>query len=221
MSADVPRWELITAWALRVALVASGIAFLVREDWGFGVFCFLAVALVAAPMIVSRTSQFVWPIEVELVLLTLVTAHATLGYLFGFYARLAVFDKILHFSDSMLIGFLAFLAVYVAHYIRSDRTHRWIDVIAIFLITLGLGALWEICEFVADQWFGTHTQGSPDMSRINDTMWDLIVDGAGGVLAAILGPIYMHHSRRTRARVRTFADHLEHRGNRHATANAA
>ena len=40
----------------------------------------------------------------------------------------------------------------------------------------------------------------------------------GVVLAAILGPIYMHHSRRTRARVRTFADHLEHRGHRPAAA---
>ncbi len=88
---------------------------------------------------------------------------------------------------------------------RHDRNHPILDGIAIFLITLGLGALWEIAEFAGDQLLGMHAQGSPEMGPLTDTMWDLIMDGLGGVLAAVLGPIYMKHSRKSRARVAVIA----------------
>ncbi|HEX5061208.1 MAG TPA: hypothetical protein VFV99_17700 [Kofleriaceae bacterium] len=210
MFAGIPRWELITVWVLRIALLATCIALFAEQEWATAVTCFVAIALVVTPTIISRTGHFIWPIEVELALLVLVTAHMSLGYLFGLYLRVDVFDKVLHLVDSLLIGFVAFLAVYLAHFIRGDRSHHWLDAIFIFLITLGLGALWEICEFASDQLFGTYAQGSPTMPPLLDTMWDLILDGTGGVLAAVLGPIYMKHSRRSRVRVRTFAERVEH-----------
>ena len=208
----IPRWELIAAWMLRVTLVVSALVFLATGRLALGVFCILGVALAVVPSIAARPAHFIWPFEVELVLLFLVTAHASLGYLFGLYARLVLFDKMVHFTDSALIGFLAFLAVYLAHYLRSDRSHPWIDVFAILFITLGIGALWEICEFASDQLLGTHTQGSQLMGPLADTMWDLMVDGAGGIVAAVLGPLYMRHSRRSRARVTVFAEQLAARG---------
>jgi aminoglycoside phosphotransferase family enzyme len=51
-------------------------------------------------------------------------------------------------------------------------------------------------------------------------LWDLILDGLGGVLAAILGALYMHHSKRSRQRVAQFAAHADARGLTTATANA-
>ena len=41
-----------------------------------------------------------------------------------------------------------------------------------------------------------------------DTMWDLILDGSGGVIAAILGTLYIHRSRRSRQRTAQFAAHF-------------
>lgn len=209
MSNDAPRWELVTAWSLRVALVLTAIAFFVKGELAFGIFCTVAVAVVVTPQLVSREAKLMWPVELEIILLFLVTAHTSVGYLFGLYDEVSFFDKGLHFIDSALIGFVAFLIVYVAHFIRHDRSHPWIDGIAIFFITLGLGALWEIAEFASDQLFGAHTQGSPNMSPLADTMWDLIVDGGGGVLAAVIGPLYMHASKRSRERVKEYARRLE------------
>jgi uncharacterized membrane protein YjdF len=208
---EAPRWERITAWILRAGLALTGIGFFIKQDWAFGVFCVLSVAIVLTPLIVSRSARVMWPVEIEIILLTLVLAHTLLGYFFGLYDRIVSFDKILHFGDSVMIGFIAFLVVYVVHILRRDRSHRWVDGVLILFMTLGLGALWEIAEFASDQLFGAHSQGSPSMPPLPDTMWDLIVDGAGGLLAAIGGPIYMHVSKRSRARVKAYAEQLDAR----------
>ncbi len=208
----VPRWELATAWTLRGALLATAIVTIATERWAFGVFCIVALAAAVVPTALARTLRFTWPIEIEVVLLAIVTAHVALGYVFDLYTRVAFFDKLLHFGDSALLGFIAFLAIYVSHYLRDDRRHLYIDAVAIFLCTMGLGALWEVMEFAADQLFGTHAQGSPSMSPLADTMWDLILDGIGGVLAAVVGPLYMKHSRRSRARLNQLAGSLRSRG---------
>jgi hypothetical protein len=210
-SASIPQWEVRVAWALRGVLVITAVAFIAKGQWAFGAFCIAAVGVAVAPTIAARTAHFVWPIELELVLLWLATAHITLGYLFNFYESISKFDKALHFTDSALLGFIAFLAVYVAHLLRQDGSHKWLDGIAIFLITLGLGAAWEIFEFASDSLIGTHTQGAPDMAPLPDTMWDLIVDGCGGVVAAIFGPLWMNYSRRSRRRVAQLAERLRDR----------
>ncbi len=206
----MPRWELVTGWLLRVGILATAVAHAALGDWAAAAICVLALALAVTPTIIARTTSFAWPFEVELVLLWLAVAHLTLGRMLGLYTRIAWFDKGLHLGDSTLIGFVAFLAVYVAHYIRHERPHPWIDGVAILLATLGLGAFWEIIEFIEDQ-FGAHTQGSPNLSPITDTMLDLIADGVGGIIAAIVGPLFMHHSRRSRARVAQFAERVDHR----------
>ena len=79
---------------------------------------------------------------------------------------------------------------------HDTRFRPWLDAIAIFLVTLGLGALWEIGEYGVDQILGRATQGSPRMSALDDTMVDLIMDGLGGVLGAIFGPLYIRYARR-------------------------
>ena len=208
----MPRWELITGWVLRAGMLATAVAHAVLGDIAGAVICMIALAVAVTPTIIARTTSLAFPFEVELVVLWLAAAHLSLGRLLNLYDRVPWFDKVLHFSDSLLIGFVAFLTVYIAHYIRNEKPHPWIDGIAIFLATLGLGAFWEIIEFAEDQLLGTRTQGSPNMSAIVDTMWDLIIDGAGGVIAAIIGPWFMHHSRRSRDRVKQFAAAVKSRG---------
>jgi hypothetical protein len=205
----MPRWETVTIWILRVALLATAALFMAEGQWLRGMFCVIAVALAVTPALIVHNAKFAWPFELELVLLWFSLADLTLGHLMDLYVRIAWYDKAIHFSDSILVGFVAFFAVYLAHYLRRDRP--WLDSLAILLATLGLGALWETVEFASDQLFGTYMQGSPELSPLADTMWDLIVDGLGGVLAAILGPLYMASSKRSRQRVAQFAAHRDAR----------
>lgn len=208
----MPPAELAAIWILRGGVLVTAIVFAATGQWMFGVFAALSIAVAVTPTIAARNARLTLPFEIELVLLWFMVTHLTLGYLLHLYTRITWYDKVLHFGNSVLIGFLAFLLVYVAHFLRHDRPHPWLDVVTILLVTLGLGSLWEIGEFASDQLFGTRTQGSPTLSPLVDTMWDLILDGAGGVLAAILGPIYMHRSKRSRRRVEEFASYVDAHG---------
>jgi len=204
----------VVIWSLRAAVLVTAAVFVANGDWIFGAFCVISVLLAVTPTLVARNAKIAWPFEIELVLLWFLLTHLTLGHLLHLYTRITWFDKALHFGNSGLIGFVAFLAVYLAHFLRHDRAHPWLDGITILLVTLGLGALWEIGELGVDQLFGRLTQGSPTLPPLVDTMWDLILDGLGGVIASIVGPLYMHHSKRSRLRVAQFAAHVDAKGAR-------
>jgi len=210
----MPRWEIMVIWCLRAAVLVTGTVFVWQGTWVMAAFCVVAVSIAIAPTIVVRTPGLTWPVEVEVALLWLLVTDLTLGYALDLYTRVVWFDKALHLSSSTVVGFVAFMAVYAAHVVRQARPHPVLDGVAILIATLGFGALWEIGEFAADQLLGFHSQGSPTMSPIVDTMWDLILDGCGGVIAAILGALYIHRSPRSRQRVALIAAHLDSRARR-------
>jgi hypothetical protein len=177
----------------------------------YGAFCILAVAIVTVPAIVAGTARTFVPLSLQLFCLWVLVADMTFGNLLGFYQTIPWFDKVLHFGNSALIGMTAFLAVYVAHLLGRNRRHLWVDGIAIFLITLGLGAMWEIGEYLVDHYLGYHSQGSPGSPPLDDTMIDLMLDGIGGLVAAIFGPMYIRHSARSQAQVAELAALLAER----------
>ena len=193
------------AWILRGAIVATGILHMASGDVLYGAFCMLAVAIVTTPAILAGTVRTVVPLALQLACLWLLVADMTFGNLLGLYQTIPWFDKVLHFGNSALIGMTAFLAVYVAHLLGRNRQHLWVDGIAIFLLTLGLGALWEIAEYLVDHYLGYHSQGSPGIPPLDDTMIDLMLDGIGGLVAAIFGPLYIRHSTRSQRHVAELA----------------
>jgi len=205
-------WEIRVAWLLRAAIIATAVAHIASGDLLYGLFCVAAVGIALVPAVLARTSVGNLPIAVELSILWIVIADMTLGQLGGLYVAIPWYDKALHLGSSALLGMVAFLAVYMLHFIGRSRPHPWIDAAAILLLTVGLGALWEIGEYAIDHLGGRATQGAPGMAALDDTMWDLILDGAGGLVGALVGPLYMSHSRQSRRRIEAFADLLEARG---------
>jgi hypothetical protein len=168
--------------------------------------CLAAIALVGVPALMARTSAVNVPVEVELVLLWWLVGDMTLGRLARLYDTSIWFDKALHLGNSVLLGMLAFVAVYVLHFTRRFPAARIVTGAVIVLLTLGIGALWEILEYVSDALFAKGAQGSPALAPLHDTMWDLILDGFGGLIGGVFGPIYMRYSKRSRCRILAFAD---------------
>jgi hypothetical protein len=197
---------------------ATAVARLIGGDPLYALFCLTAVVLAFAPAVLARSARMTVPIEVEIALLLALVADMTLGREIGLYDAMHWYDKALHLGTSVVLGVLAFQAVYVAHFVGHSRRYPWIDGVAILLVTLGLGALWEIGEYAVDMLFRRATQGAPLLAPLDDTMWDLILDGAGGVVGAVVGPFYMRWSRRSRARIRQFASLVEQRERRAARA---
>src|SRR5665647_2345053 len=192
------------AWLIRiaprVAILLTAIAELLNGSAVFGAFCLLTLGLTLVPAVMARSLDAGIPLELELAALWLMIADMTLGNWLGLY-QLPWYDKALHLSSSALIGMVGFLAIYVLHLTHRTRFHPWLDGVAILLVTLGLGALWEISEYGVDQILGSATQGAPNMNALDDTMFDLMLDGIGGVIGAIIGPWYIKRSTESRARV--------------------
>jgi hypothetical protein len=181
-----------------------------RGDIAYGAFCLVALALTLIPAIRARRIDAGVPLELELVLLWFMVTDMTLGNLLGLY-QLPYYDKALHLGSSILVAMIGFLAIYVLHLTHQTRFHPWLDALAILLVTLGIGALWEVAEYGVDQLFTRRTQGAPNQSAIDDTMFDLMMDGVGGMIGAVLGPLYIRYSRRSRVVVDAFAEFIEGR----------
>lgn len=198
-------------YALRMAILVTAVAGFVRGDVVYGLFCILGLCLALVPAFLARTLRAHTPLEIEVVLLLLMVGDMTLGNTLGLYAKVHWYDKALHLGNSILVGGIAFFAVYIAHATGRTRFRPWLHGTAILLVTLGLGALWEIGEYGADRLLGGRSQGSPGMGPLEDTMADLILDALGGVLASVVGPLYMRYSSRSRRRVRELGDLLSRR----------
>lgn len=205
-------WEIRIAWILRAAILATTALHMASGDVLYALFSLAAVGLAVVPALVARTSLGNLPVGFEVAVLGILVADMTLGQLAGLYRVIPWYDKALHLGSSAMLGMVAFLAVYMLHFIGRSRMHLWIDAAAILLLTLGLGALWEIGEYAIDHLFDRASQSAPGMAALDDTIWDLVLDGAGGLLGAALGPLYMRTSRHSRRRVETFAELLEERG---------
>jgi hypothetical protein len=108
-------------------------------------------------------------------------------------------------SDAARSGLLAFLVVYALRFTGRLQTSTVTNAVVILLLALGVGALWEIAAYVADLAFQEGSQGSPAMTPLDDTMWDLILDGVGGALGGLVDSLYMRLSKRTARRIVAFA----------------
>ncbi len=205
-SAPARPWEIRAAWVLRLLIAGTAVAHVARGQYLYALLCVVVIALLVAPPLLARSSRANVPIELELLALWGAVGDMTLGRLAGLYGGTVWFDKLLHFGNSVLIGIVAFLFVYALRFTGRLRTSVGVDALVILLLALGIGALWEIAEYVTDLVFAQGAQGSPGLAPLDDTMWDLILDGGGGLLGALLGPLYMRWSRRSGCRVLAFAD---------------
>lgn len=205
-SAPLRPWEVRAAWMLRLLILATAVAHVLGGEYLYALLCLAVIAVLVAPPLLARTSRANVPIEIELVALWGAVGDMTLGRLAGLYGGTVWFDKVLHFGNSVLIGLMAFLIVYALRFTGRLRTSAVVDGLVILLLALGIGAAWEIAEYAADLAFGEGAQGAPGMAPLDDTMWDLILDGSGGLVGGVLGSLYMRWSRRSVCRIRAFAD---------------
>jgi hypothetical protein len=197
---SAPKWEIVLAWILKImiwltAIVAFGLGNILLGLWGF-----IAILISLLPAWLARTHRVNFPVEIELLLLLILISDFTFGQLFNFYDRLIYFDKILHYHNSMMMAFLGFLLIYALYFTGKLKISPFSGGVVILFVTLGIGGLWEILEYLSDRILATKAQGSPLMSPFDDTMWDLIVDFFGGIVGAVLGSIYIRYSKRTRSR---------------------
>lgn len=159
-SVPAGRWEIGAAWLLRVFIVGTAAAHVAQGKYLYALLCVVVIALLVAPPLLARSSRANVPIELELLALWGAVGDMTLGRLADLYGGTVWFDKALHFGNSVLIGIVAFLFVYALRFTGRLRTSVGVDALVILLLALGIGALWEIAEYVADLVFAEGARAS-------------------------------------------------------------
>jgi hypothetical protein len=108
------------------------------------------------------------------------------GDALGLYDRFAYYDVVVHTLAPFFIAPVLYILLARAEVLpdlREPKTaHHYIGVFVVTLaLGLAVGAVWEMCEYTSDHFFGTRL--SPTKQ---DTATDLMVDGVGALLGAAL-----------------------------------
>jgi RNAse (barnase) inhibitor barstar len=128
-----------------------------------------------------------------LAIIVFVYATLFLGEVGSFYERFWWWDIALHIGSAMAFGCIGFVIMYLLF--KSNKLEAnsfWLSVFT-FCFAVSIGVIWEIFEFSMDQIFGMNMQ----KSGLIDTMWDLIVDSIGGLIASIAGYAFMKGNQRS------------------------
>ena len=181
------RLQLWLALALQFAIFALLIGALVEGHWLVAFTSAVVFVLTFLPAIVARQLRVYLPVELTLLNCLFLYAAFALGEVRQFYQRFWWWDLLLHSVAALVMGLIGFLLVYVFYRARRVRMAPGFVALFSFVFALSLGTLWEIFEFAMDLGFGLNMQ----KSGLVDTMTDLMVDAAGGAVAAWLGYRYV------------------------------
>lgn len=190
----VHNWRLVRAstilsWLLKLLMIALLPIEFYNGEYLFFIATVAAIVISIVPSLVQHNYDVTLPFELDLLITLSLFLHTFMGEGLDFYKRVWIWDNILHFYGSAVVGLLAFVTVYTLHYTKKLRLT--LPLIAFFTITIAMaaGGIWEICEFAIDKLFTKATQDSLD-----DTMWDMVLDLTGAVLIAGLGLLYVKYS---------------------------
>lgn len=145
----------------------------------------VAFTLTVIPYLVERKTNVLFPWGVHMLILIAIYLHG-MGAIFGWYDTLyPVFDKVAHFTTSIIVTLMGFIIILLLDRSRSLNLTTPLFALMLISITLALGAVWEIAEFMIDQAYTLNLQRG-----LEDTMYDLIVDLCGAVIITVAGSLY-------------------------------
>lgn len=170
---------------MQVLLVSMLPYLMYRRNYIYAAAAVLAIIIAYTPAMMRKNFNIQLPWFLEFSITLMLFLHVG-GLAFHWYSRFRFYDSVLHIWGTIIIALLGFMMVYTLYYL--DKVHLSLRMIALFtfFFTLSIGALWEIAEFTTDHFLHTHAQLGNQ-----DTMSDLIFDGIGGTIVALLGMWYV------------------------------
>jgi len=181
------RIRLALSYFLRLTLLLAIAGATINQSWVVLFVSTLTLFLTFLPAIIERNYKVFLPAEFEFGMIIFIYASLFLGEVHGYYTRFWWWDIILHTSSGIVLGLMGFLVLFTLYEEGKIKAKPITIAVFSFSFALAIGAVWEIFEFGMDNIFGMNMQ----KSGLIDTMWDLIVDAIGALLASILGFFYL------------------------------
>ncbi|MEX0932965.1 MAG: hypothetical protein WDZ77_02600 [Candidatus Pacearchaeota archaeon] len=172
---------------IRISLIIAIVSSIFTQRWTILFVAIITLLLTFLPKLFEARYKINLPLEFEVIIIAFIYATLFLGEAHGYYVKFWWWDAILHTGSAIVFGFIGFLILYVLH--KGDKIKASPSIIAFFafFFAMGIGALWEIFEFSIDQLFRSNMQ----KSGLIDTMWDLIVNSFGALIASLSGYFYL------------------------------
>lgn len=177
----------ILLWVIRLIILGTAVWALFLFQWEYFLLAVLAYVLSFIPEFIEYKFKTVLPVEFDFAIALFVFLSVFLGEVGDVYERFFWWDALLHLSSGFMLGYIAFLWLYVKVQQGKLDTSPKMQGFIIFCVAVALGVLWEIFEFGMDQIFGFTMQ----KSGLVDTMSDLIVDAVGAGAIALVGALYL------------------------------
>ena len=156
-------------------------------------------------LIVSFLPNFLRKFELDIpdfiyiIFICFCLAHFFCGEILGFFVKIKWWDSVLHTFSGMIIALLSFSLINLLNKNSSGfKLNIGFAALFAFSLTVSIGALWEIIEYLADVWFGTNMQRAyvstmngrgaalVGQSALVDTMKDLILDSIGAGVVCLI-----------------------------------
>lgn len=182
------------AAALLVYLLALG----GRKTSAIAAACVCPFIALVVPLL-NRVFKFRIPFSFNVAVSVFAVAAIYLGTVMGLYVRVRFYDKVMHTLFGVIGGLGAFIVLLHG---RGEKMKSWCFFLSVFLMVMGVAALWEIYEYAECAAIGGNSQTwKPDLEAVGDmtvaeffksynpltdTIWDMIV-AAFGVLIFFAG----------------------------------
>lgn len=157
------------------------------QNWFVLALSVLTLVLTFIPQLIQDKYNIHLPVEFEIVTILFIFASIFLGEIQGYYTVYPWWDSLLHGTSAIALGFIGFAILFILDKTSKIQASPFIISVFVFTFALAIGAVWEIFEFAMDQIFGLNMQ----KSGLVDTMWDLIVDSVGALIASVTAYFYL------------------------------
>ena len=175
--------------AMQAGIVALAVSGIISGETTYVPAALVAFLISELPSLIRRDLKIVLPVELNFWIVLALFVHV-LGSFSGFYDNLPGWDHLTHAMSASLIAALGFiLVVSIDKYAESIYLPQAFLALLIVMLTMAVGVIWELMEYMIDMLTGSHLQYSLD-----DTMMDLVFDTIGGLLVASGGAYYLSHT---------------------------
>lgn len=173
-----------------------------HRQWEGLLIAVLTIVLLLLPAIFCKKTKITIPMPIQLFALIFVFASMYLGEMRDFYYRFHWWDSMLHSTSAVVLGYIGFILIYALNRDRSIHLRLSPFFIALFsfCFAMTIGVLWEIFEFMVDEFLGYNMQKARNLEDtygyfctrlgVLDTMKDFIVNTIGAAFVSIIGYYY-------------------------------
>ncbi len=168
-------------------LIVAALIAVILGRWSMAFVALSTLIMSMTPSFLAERFHVTLPWQFFTGIVLFIFATLFLGEAVDLYERFWWWDVLLHGASAIGFGLVGF--IFVFGMFEGDRyaAPAWALTLISVCFAVAIGVVWEIFEYFMDQVFGMNMQ----KSGLQDTMWDLIVDLAGGTIGAFSGLGYL------------------------------